>query len=654
MTDPHFELVLQAVNSLIKGRNEYLATRNYYASHIINVIAPAIAAVEYIQSDYPQINRQYSENEISNFTFDQTKKLLFVQPSAPKTTSSRFLDELSMAAKGVVVDIISPALNFVNGEPGATSTKVSSSLYSQGTARIRQSVNNLKANKKIVEVLSFVRIVTTLGLADVTGDYQIVPMPAWTKKTIIYNIVHHNINPYASFTNFSSEGSKVFAKLLSPKSSKILNLLIAGVALRNGESLPCLYATAKLGYSSYVGYKNNENIKAIANQNYYLKKYVNAKNRVNAALDNNAELKDALGLRVEDSITTNTDAQLAHIYKSNPVLKKIFQLDEQEFKTEKDKIIFIQTLNKLIKTNDGLKGEYKIWQETEVNISEKKLKIATMHFVRHYKVQFNKYQKDCFTQVGNATILAAYQEAIKSDFMGAFIDVLKLASGGVTSAAGLYSSITSLVTATAGESFTEENKKNKILIENAILSMDLPEYEARSGTNDGIARIALDKQAEAMALEIMGKIDLTRETEQGLRRLYNLYRDYSMQQLQEDPLFSKEVLNPTIARRAYNIGAGLVNSVNPWGTKPSLPTVEEVKSSVIQQDKKEIISNKKFHKLLSVKIMQDIQKLSYSQSKDTVKGDSPTSVTMSASLETELACNLPKKLKVRKPSASRR
>jgi hypothetical protein len=338
------------------------------------------------------------------------------------------------------------------------------------------------------------------------------------------------------------------------------------------------YATAKLGYSAYTSYVANENTRAIADENAHLKKYINAKNRSNEALAQTPQLKQALALQEEDSITRNTDRQLAKIYEDNPALKKIFQTDKQEFKTEKDKIIFIQTLKELVKTNDGLKGEYKIWQKGEEKISDKKLKIAKMHFTRHYKSQFKKYQNDRFIQPGNAEIMAAYKEAVKADFMGSVVDAVKLYRNEKGAADGLTSTVTSLATATAGAAFVEENKKMKALAENATLRMDVPEYEIGSeGTyKHELARIAFAKQAEAMTLEIMTQKGVA-GTDAEIRREYKKTKAEVEKKLKEkDPLFSESNLNqPNMTTRAYNFVAGIANSANPLGNKPSLPTTEQ-------------------------------------------------------------------------------
>lgn len=130
-------------------------------------------------------------------------------------------------------------------------------------------------------------------------------------------------------------------------------------------------------------YLTNETNKAIVDKKEHLKKYIDAKNRANFVLEQNPQLERILGLQREDSITINLDEQLTKIYETNPILRSIFQADQQEFSSEKDlrkdplfsdAILNPNVVTKLYDMGTGLLNSLNPWG-TKVSISSKKEKI---------------------------------------------------------------------------------------------------------------------------------------------------------------------------------------------------------------------------------------------------------------------------------------
>ena len=85
----------------------------------------------------------------------------------------------------------------------------------------------------------------------------------------------------------------------------------------------------------------------------------------------------------EDSITINLDEQLTKIYETNPILRSVFQADQQEFSSEKDlrkdplfsdAILNPNVFTKLYDMGTGLLNSLNPWG-TKVSISSKKEKI---------------------------------------------------------------------------------------------------------------------------------------------------------------------------------------------------------------------------------------------------------------------------------------
>ncbi len=75
-------------------------------------------------------------------------------------------------------------------------------------------------------------------------------------------------------------------KLYGSKSNKIVNLVLAGLAMRKGgKTLPLVFAATKVTYSSYSNYLTNETNKAIVDEKEHLKEYIDAKNRANFVLE---------------------------------------------------------------------------------------------------------------------------------------------------------------------------------------------------------------------------------------------------------------------------------------------------------------------------------------------------------------------------------
>ena len=276
----------------------------------------------------------------------------------------------------------------------------------------------------------------------------------------------------------------------------------------------------------------------------------------------------------EDSITINLDEQLTKIYETNPILRSILQANQQEFSSEKEKIIFVQVIKDLVKINEKLKGEYKIWQEGELDISKKKLKIAKMHFTRIYKDKFKRYQ-----QPKQAEVLSSVGKAVKRKLLDSITALyLAIEDGREKNITALTYTLIPLFTGQTGKAFLNETKQMKNLDEIAILRMDVPEYGGeldRVGTyKHDLANIAFNKQVEASTLEIIAKREL-KISDQEIQDLYSHTKSKVEKDLRKDPLFSDAILNPNVVTKLYDMGTGLLNSLNPWGTKVSISSKKE-------------------------------------------------------------------------------
>ncbi len=354
--------------------------------------------------------------------------------------------------------------------------------------------------------------------------------------------------------------------------------------------LPLAFATAKVTYSTYFDYLANETTRAILDEKAHLEKYIDAKNRTNLVLEQNPRLGKALGIQKEGSITTDLDGQLTKIYADNPILKKLFQTDQQVFANEKEKVIFVQVLENLVKTNENLKGEYKIWQAGDLSFSEKKIKIAKIHFARIYKDKFKRYQEP-----KQAEVLSSVGMAVKKKLVDSLTTLYSaIESAKTKDITALTYTLTSVFTGQSGKAFLNETKQMKNLTEIATLKMDVPEYgeeqEAIGTYKHDLANMAFNKQVEAATLERVAKKELSGSDEE-IQYLYHYTKAKVEEDLKKDPLFSESILNPTITTKLYDMGAGLLNSLSPWGGKPTKVS-EEKKSTKTEELSKDVPSKK--------------------------------------------------------------
>lgn len=586
--DKHEELVISNITSTaanitamtersLKDTKERISTQGPVLGNIEKVVSSSAAIIEYLKETPPQVSRSYTDQEIDDLNYNQIQKIIFASkkaeislPSEPIST----LDEITLAAKGLATDVISPILNFTHGVEIPLSPEVAASSYGQRTQNIRKAVNRLKDNQVLVETAGVARLVLNELVYQVAG-YKPLPNTKWYQDTQSYSLAAAGAPPLIINPLLDRDVHEAETKLYGPKAKEIVNVLIQGIeAAKSGAiTLPLITATAKLAYAASVGYYNDELKRVIIDENQHLKKYIDGQNRTNKVLKQHPELQEILDLKIEETITTDPDQQLAEIYKQNPALRNIFQSDDsQKFASVKDKIIFIQTLNKLIKTNDHLEGSNKIWQKDEAELSEKKLKIAKLHFTRIYKNELKKYQGERFSQQEQNKLLMGLRQGLISKGANLLIEGAEFVVDPSTKTKEkLEATISGGIFSKSTKAYVEEIQKDKILRDNTLLRMDVPEYELGSGYKHDLAKTAFAKQVEALTLEEMAQQDLTGKDKLELKSIYESTKLKVSETLKQDPLFSEAILNPTISTKLYEIGTGLLNSANPWSQKTKLP-----------------------------------------------------------------------------------
>ena len=197
-----------------------------------------------------------------------------------------------------------------------------------------------------------------------------------------------------------------------------------------------------------------------------------------------------------------------------------------------------------------------------------------MHFTRIYKDKFKRYQ-----QPKQAEVLSSVGKAVKRKLLDSITALyLAIEDGREKNITALTYTLISIFTGQTGKAFLNETKQMKNLDEIAILRMDVPEYGGeldRVGTyKHDLANIAFNKQVEASTLEIIAKREL-KISDKEIQDLYSHTKSKVEKDLRKDPLFSDAILNPNVVTKLYDMGTGLLNSLNPWGTKVSIGSKKE-------------------------------------------------------------------------------
>jgi len=548
--------------------------------------------------------RSATLDEILEKTFTPVIKSSAIIEENHSTKEYSFATELWLMTIGAAIDCANLASMFFVNKPVSRPPNILRSLYVKRLNELEEKTFFKISTKFILECAAISRLLVCNTLINksfffLTGSEVLPSEPTWLKNTQVYQSVTRGLN-YLGNLPTGIKGVTIkdavdkIAWLHKEFISKILfssttrktiacgmaaaGLAIAAGAATGGVGLAAYAFTGivtKIIYTAYWDHRKRKSVDSLNHEYSMLKKYTNAKTKINEILLANPILKKSLNLKEEKTIS-DINSQLTKILKDNPQLKSVFKmlnLEAIEFKSYKKQVMFTQALKALVAHNDNLPEGKKLWEGN--NIIADKTKYI---FQEEYIKQFNFYKQEKFKQKHDLNLAEGSGGAFIQQSWGLLVDLgSALQTHDFSSYQTIATDLCMILTGGLSSTFIDQVQKNIMLSEITKLRMDGPDYEIslnRYGkeiedtSKDQLTRLTLNKEVERLSLEnIAEQIKTQNLSEKEIQHLYQNTKDEMLSKIlteQADSFNQTTLIPQATSSKLWNILKGMAYSLNPW------------------------------------------------------------------------------------------